>query len=110
MQRLVLRVEVPDDDGSSPVNYHEYRDVGDDWRAWNEAIGADTGELVRNVPRFELRTQEGRAIRFPNGAELWCDENARLTNRPRNEIATALAQYPWGIYGDVIVFRPGDVR
>jgi hypothetical protein len=84
MKRTVLRVDGRDN----------MEDVGDDYKAWNKAIGADWGELVVSPDR---------------SIELWCDEEGLCKGEPIvNVMASLLVKRP--IVGDVIVFYPGDVK
>lgn len=84
MERTILRAN-----GQDSIS-----EVGDDYRAWNDAIGASMGELVV----------------APDGSvELWCDEEGPLVSEPiLNFNASLLVKRP--IVGDVIVFYPGDVK
>ncbi len=68
-------------------------EVGTGWRDWNNAINAHTGCIVP----------------LSDGSELWCDEEALCKNNPvRNAMASLLAKQD--IYGDVILFKKGDIK
>jgi len=75
----------------------EEREVGNGFQTWNEAIDARMGQIVP--------TDEGK--------ELWCDEEALCKNDPEiNSVASALcsrSNYGQPIFGNVIVFQPGDI-
>jgi uncharacterized membrane protein (DUF441 family) len=74
----------------------EQAEVGDGFQTWNKAIGAGIGTIVQG-------TAAGQRV------ELWCDDEALCTADPvQNVAATGIARQP--IYGDVIVFRPGDIK
>jgi hypothetical protein len=66
-------------------------EVGDDYQAWNAAIGASTGEIVRSLD---------------GSIELWCDENGG--DCELNRAASIIVGMQ--IVGDVIVFYPGDIK
>ncbi len=84
MKRRVLRVDGRDD----------LEEVGEGFESWNKAIGAGIGELVVTPDR---------------SLELWCDEEGLCIGRPiLNMTASILAGRQ--IVGDVIVFRPGDIK
>lgn len=92
MIRMILRA-----DGTT-----ETKEVGKGFQTWNEAINAGTGTIV-----------QGRLVNVTKGKveeiELWCDDEALCCNEPvRNFFASVLANQP--IYGDVIVFRKGDIK
>jgi len=72
----------------------EVRNVGDGWEAWNATLGIRTGELVVSPDR---------------SLELWCDEDGLCMAEPQlNRDASMLVGRQ--IVGDVIVFKPGDVK
>jgi hypothetical protein len=72
-------------------------DVGDGFRTWNAAINARMGQIV---PGYIVGQGE---------VELWCDEEGLLVDKPtQNLYATLIARQP--IVGDVIVFKPGDIK
>lgn len=92
MIRLVLRA-----DGTA-----ENKEVGNGFETWNEAIHAGIGTIV-----------QGRIVNMEKGKtekiELWCDDEALCCNNPvGNVFASMLAGQP--IFGDVIVFHPGDIK
>jgi hypothetical protein len=83
MKKKVLKT-----DGTS-----EIQEVGNGFMTWNKAIDARTGTIVP--------TRDGR--------ELWADDEALLVESPQlNSNATILAGFP--VFGDVIVFEPGDIE
>lgn len=90
MKRKVIRVDGQLDDV----------DVGGSWQSWNRAIGARIGQIVPAVI--------GGPYPEYLGKELWCDEEALLTKRPLNVIASNIADQ--AIFGDVIVFEEGDIE
>lgn len=76
----------------------ENREVGDNFATWNEAIGARTGTIV------PVYNAEGQLKQ-----ELWCDDEALLVNEPQhNVLASKLAGQD--LFGNVIVFEPGDIK
>jgi hypothetical protein len=79
-------------------------DVGEGWESWNAAIGARVGQIVRadSLENFFYGPYSEYCDK-----ELWCDEEALLTERPLNPIASLIADQ--AIFGDVIVFEQGDI-
>ena len=70
------------------------REVGDGFQAWNDAIGADIGQIVPCL--------DGKH-------ELWADEEGLCKGEPTiNVMASAMAGQP--IVGSVILFRVGDIK
>jgi hypothetical protein len=91
MIRLVLRA-----DGTA-----SNEEVGEGFRTWNQAIKASIGTIV-----FASMDDVTRGVK--QEIELWCDDEALMVNEPvGNVFASMLAGQP--IFGDVIVFRPGDI-
>lgn len=83
MKRTIIRT-----DGTM-----EETQVGYGFESWNEAIDARVGEIVHTPDR---------------SLELWCDEEGLLADREYNHTASLLAMRR--IVGDVIVFKPGDIK
>lgn len=96
MKRKVIRVDGPPEDV----------DVGGSWQSWNRAIGARYGQIVPAALGVHF---DSDGVSFDHsGKELWCDEEALLTKRPLNPIASLIADQ--AIFGDVIVFEEGDIE
>ena len=101
MKRKVIRV-----DNFSGCTLEDV-DVGESWESWNAAIGARTGQIVPAVSAGHFSETLAVLAISGSGKELWCDEEALLTERPLNPIASLIADQ--AIFGDVIVFEEGDI-
>lgn len=92
MIRQVLRA-----DGTA-----EKIEVGNGFETWNKAIRAHTGTIVEGIIN---NTTKGTLDRV----ELWCDDEALCVAEPvYNFFASLIARQP--IFGDVILFRKGDIK
>lgn len=81
----------------------EKKEVGKGFRKWNAAIGASYGTIVQGQI---VNTEKGSI----DQVELWCDEEALCKADPvQNFYATVIAGQGQVIFGDVIIFLPGDI-
>ena len=69
-------------------------EVGNGFETWNKVIGASCGTIV-SAPGATL--------------ELWCDDNGLLAPEPRLNLQASILACQQ-IVGDVIVFKPGDIK
>ncbi len=84
-------------DTRSHTKASENKEVGNGFRTWNDAIRATVGTIVYG------------SLAEIGPVELWCDDEALLFPDPiRNDAASIIARQD--IYGDVIIFFPGDIK
>ncbi len=70
-------------------------------------LAKQNGFTVALVTAINAHT--GCIVPLSDGSELWCDEEALCKNNPvRNAMASLLAKQD--IYGDVILFKKGDIK